>query len=111
MTGPEVLERAHAHLARHARLVIVVLLAYITVAGLLQASNRAFWFDEIFTVAIARLGSMTDVWQALAAAADTSPPGFFARRYFTKDLASFIVSSSTECLSIVCVQGYRLGLY
>ena len=77
VTGPEVLERAHAHLARHARLVIVVLLAYIAVAGLVQAANRAFWFDEIFTVAIARLGSMTDVWRALAGAADTSPPGFY----------------------------------
>ena len=82
MTGPEVLERAHAHLARHARLVIAVLLAYVAVAGLLQAANRAFWFDEIFTVAIARLDSMTDVWQALAAAADTSPPGFYVIERF-----------------------------
>ena len=86
VTGPEVLERAHAHLARYARLVIVVLLAYIAVAGLLQASNRAFWFDEIFTVAIARLGSMTDVWQALAAAADTSPPGFYVIERFLSGL-------------------------
>jgi len=30
---------------------------------------------------------------------------------FHKDLASFIVGGSTECLSIVCVQGYHLGLY
>ena len=77
MTGPEVLERAHAHIARRAGLVVAVLLAYVAVAGLLQASNRAFWFDEIFTVAIARLNSMTDVWHALASAADTSPPGFY----------------------------------
>jgi hypothetical protein len=84
VTGPEVLERAHAHMARHARLVIVLLLGYVTVASLLQASNRAFWFDEIFTVAIARLGSMTEVWHALAGAADTSPPGFYViERFFS----------------------------
>ena len=80
--GPKVLERAHAYLARHARLVIVAILAYIIVAGLVQAANRRFWFDEIFTVAIARLGSMTDVWQALASAADTSPPRIFVIVFF-----------------------------
>lgn len=64
-------------MARHARPVITVLLFYVVVAGLLQASNRAFWFDEIFTVSIARLPSMTQVWHALATAADTSPPGFY----------------------------------
>jgi len=64
-------------MARHARLVIVLLLSYVAIASLLQASNRAFWFDEIFTVAIARLDSMPEVWHALAAGADTSPPGFY----------------------------------
>jgi hypothetical protein len=64
-------------MAKHARTILIVLLVYVTLASLVQASNRAFWFDEIFTVAIARLPTMRDVWHALAAAADTSPPGFY----------------------------------
>jgi hypothetical protein len=92
VTGPEVLERAHAHLARHARTILTVLLVYVALAGLLQASNRTFWFDEIFTVSIARLGSMTDVWHALARAADTSPPGFYViERAFSGLVANELV--------------------
>jgi hypothetical protein len=64
-------------MARRAQLIIALLLVYVAVASLLQAMNRAFWFDEVFTVAIARLPTMADVWRALAGAADTSPPGFY----------------------------------
>ena len=64
-------------MARRATLIITVLLFYVAAASLFQAMNRAFWFDEVFTVAISRLGSMTDVWHALGEAADTSPPGFY----------------------------------
>jgi hypothetical protein len=64
-------------MARRARLIIALLLVYVAIASLLQAMNRAFWFDEVFTVAISRLDSMADVWRALAGAADTSPPGFY----------------------------------
>lgn len=73
-------------MAQHARLVIALLLSYVAVASLLQASNRAFWFDEIFTVAIARLPSMRDVLHALGAAADTSPPGFYVVERFLSGL-------------------------
>jgi hypothetical protein len=64
VTGPEVLERAHAHLARYARLVIVVLLAYVAVAGLVQASNRAFWFDEHARFLLYATPGHGEWWQA-----------------------------------------------
>jgi hypothetical protein len=81
-----VLQRAHAFMARHANLIITLLLIYVAIASLLQAMNRAFWFDEVFTVVIARLGSMSDVWQALASAGDTSPPGFYVLQRFLSGL-------------------------
>ncbi len=83
MTGPQVLQRAYTHLARHARLIITLLLIYVVFASTIQAANRPFWFDEVFTVTIARLPSTSDVWQALKSATDMNPPGFYlAERLF-----------------------------
>jgi dolichyl-phosphate-mannose-protein mannosyltransferase len=83
-----VLQRAHAFMARQATLIVTLLLIYVAVASLLQAMNRAFWFDEVFTVVISRLGSMSDVWNALASAGDTSPPGFYVIQRFFSHLVS-----------------------
>ena len=77
MTGPQVLERAHAFMTRHAAKILTLILIYVAAASFYQAASRSFWFDEIFTVSIARLPTMADVWQALASAADTSPPGYY----------------------------------
>ena len=41
------------------------------------ASQRLFWFDELFTVRIARLPQWTSVWSALAHAADALPPFYY----------------------------------
>jgi hypothetical protein len=94
-------------MARHGRSVIIVLLLYIVVAGLVQASNRTFWFDEIFTVSIARLGSMADIVRALASAADTSPPGFYlveraAASLTTNELIGFRLAS-TLAVPLTCL--------
>ena len=77
MTGPQVLERAHQLMARYSATILPVVLVYVAAASAYQATTRSFWFDEIFTVAIARLPAMADVWRALASAADTSPPGYY----------------------------------
>lgn len=37
-------------------------------------SVREFWYDEIFTITVARTGSLAAVWRALAAGADNHPP-------------------------------------
>jgi hypothetical protein len=75
-------------MARHANLIVILLLIYVAIASLLQARNRAFWFDEVFTVVISRLGSMSDVWHALASAGDTSPPGFYVIERFLSGIVS-----------------------
>lgn len=46
---------------------------FIAVA-LAQAANKVFWFDELITVHIARLGSVSGVWEALSRGTDPNPP-------------------------------------
>jgi hypothetical protein len=75
-------------MARHATLIITLLLIYVAAAGVFQAMNRAFWFDEVFTVTIARLPTMTDVWRALTTSADMNPPGFYLAERLLSSLAS-----------------------
>lgn len=58
-------------------LLLAVVLLYATLTSVYEASNRPFWYDEVFTVVLSRLPSMADVQTALANAADTSAPGFY----------------------------------
>jgi len=41
------------------------------------ASHRLFWYDEIFTVHVARLPGIATEWDALTHGVDSSPPGYF----------------------------------
>ena len=49
---------------------------YLAVTGLL-ASQKPLWNDELYTLYIARLPSMTDVWDALSTGAEQLPPFFY----------------------------------
>jgi 4-amino-4-deoxy-L-arabinose transferase-like glycosyltransferase len=49
---------------------------YLAVTGLV-ASQRPLWNDELYTLYIARLHSMTDVWDALSTGAEQLPPLFY----------------------------------
>lgn len=110
MVGPEVLLRAHERLARHASLILTVLLLYVVAVSVFKAMHRPFWFDEIFTVTIARLPSMTDVWRALSTATDANPPGFYvAERFFASLVANERVAF--RLASIVTVPLACLCLY
>jgi hypothetical protein len=54
--------------------------AYFAGASLL-ACRKPIWYDEFFTVHLARLPRLTDLWQALAEGTDLNPPlGFLATR-------------------------------
>jgi hypothetical protein len=70
---------------------VAVLLLILLAAGLcsaLHAVAKPFWYDEICTVILCRLPSASEIWQALANAADTNPPPF----YFVARLARYLVS-------------------
>lgn len=50
-----------------------VLALYLAIAcG--QAAAKLLWGDELMTLALARLGSLADIWRALVAGADPNPP-------------------------------------
>jgi len=59
-------------------LLVAVLLAVFYFATSVQiASHRLFWFDEYFTVRIARLPTWAMIWTALSHAADSLPPFYY----------------------------------
>ncbi len=41
------------------------------------AAHRVFWFDELFTLHIARLSSVTSIWHALGNGVDALPPTYY----------------------------------
>jgi hypothetical protein len=49
---------------------------YLAVTGLV-ASQKPLWNDELYTLYVARLHSMTDVWDALSTGAEQLPPFFY----------------------------------
>jgi hypothetical protein len=54
-----------------------ILAAFYFVTSLYIASQRLFWFDEIFTVRIGGLADLAVIWNALAHGADGIPLGYY----------------------------------
>jgi Dolichyl-phosphate-mannose-protein mannosyltransferase len=55
---------------------LVIAGAYLA-SSLYIASNRLFWFDELFTIHIARVSDWTTIWTALRNGADSLPPTYY----------------------------------
>lgn len=53
-----------------------LLSAFYLITSIYIASHRLYWFDELFILRIAKLPNARAMWQALAHAADTMPPGY-----------------------------------
>lgn len=53
-----------------------LLCGFYLITSIYIAAHRLYWFDELFVVRIAQLPSVTTMWQALAHASDTMPPGY-----------------------------------
>ena len=59
-------------------LIAAVLLAlFYAASSLYIASNRLFWFDELFTIYIARLPHLATIWAALGNGVDALPPTYY----------------------------------
>src|SRR4029077_10988125 len=54
--------------------ILGALVVYAIARSVLAAASKPFWYDEIFTRAMAHLPSFSALWAALARAADTNPP-------------------------------------
>lgn len=53
------------------------LAVFYLVTSLYIAAHRVFWFDELFTVNIARLTRIRTIWSALANGVDALPPPYY----------------------------------
>lgn len=59
-------------------IVAAALLAlFYLVTSLYIAAHRVFWFDELFTLDIARLPGVATIWSALANGVDALPPAYY----------------------------------
>jgi uncharacterized membrane protein len=66
------------HVTRIWAFVVAGLLAvFYLVTSVYIASHRVFWFDELFTLHIARLSSLTTIWGALSNGVDALPPTYY----------------------------------
>ncbi len=72
-------ESANGWLGKHkAGTLIIVVFSIVYFADVLvRASDKFFWYDELFTVYLCRLPSMHALWAALANGTDFNPPLFY----------------------------------
>ncbi len=92
--------------------------SYLVAAGLaifyfftsLQiAAHRVFWFDELFTLHIARLPQLSTIWTALSNGVDALPPTYYMTvRLFDSlfgpgDVAARIPSMIAMCLGLLLI--------
>jgi 4-amino-4-deoxy-L-arabinose transferase-like glycosyltransferase len=57
--------------------VAVLVVAFYLLSSLWIAAHRLFWFDELWTVLIARLPNCSTIWKALCIPIDAMPPTYF----------------------------------
>jgi hypothetical protein len=79
-------DRAADALRRHKYLVLFLFSILYLLATCFRASQKLFWFDEIFTVYMSRLPDMASVWGALKQGADLNPPLFYGLTRFSESL-------------------------
>jgi Dolichyl-phosphate-mannose-protein mannosyltransferase len=58
-------------------LAAAILAAFYLATSIYIASHRVFWFDELFTIHIARLPDVRTIWTALSHGADSLPPTYY----------------------------------
>src|ERR1035438_5979616 len=85
----------------------------------LKASQKCFWFDELFAVYLCRLPSFMSTWSAVIHGADFNPPLFYlltrgAQRLFGEGLIATrlpeIVSVWLFCICLFLFVARRAGM-
>jgi len=88
---------------------LVLLIAYVALSSVSRAAAKWFWSDEIITVGLVRLPSLSATWGALENSADSQPPPFYvverlAARLPVNELIAFRIPSILAfCGLILCV--------
>ena len=85
------------------------IVVYTFIRNILAAAAKPLWYDELYTVTIARQPSWKASWHALGAIKDGNPPGFyFLERLFgflplNEQIAYHLVSIAGFCFILVCI--------
>jgi hypothetical protein len=58
-------------------IVAGILAAFYFATSVYISAHRVFWFDELFTIHIARLPDIKSIWTALGHGADSLPPTYY----------------------------------
>src|SRR5215471_6375491 len=93
-----------------------LLAVFYFVTSIYIAGHRTFWFDELFTLHIARLANWRTVWSALANGADALPPPYymvvraFDSLFGTGDVAARLPSALAMVIGLLVIfdSGRRL---
>ena len=90
--------------------VVAALLAiFYFVTSLQVAAHRVFWFDELFTLHIAKLPQLSTIWTALSNGVDALPPAYYmVVRLFDSlfgpgDIAARLPSTIAMCLGLLLI--------
>jgi hypothetical protein len=94
---------------RAANTLLAIILVGVGIRSILCACEKPLWFDEILTIIMCRVPSVSKLWQALNNGADTNPPLFyliagFAHRFIADDHVAYRLPSIVGLLvTIVCI--------
>jgi hypothetical protein len=88
------------------RISIGFLIGLTTLACVGRAANKPFWFDEIFTLAIARLPVSPEMWTAMRAGFEFNPPML----YITTHAANAIFGEGHIATRLPQILAGSLGL-
>ena len=66
--------RVAARIDRHRFAALTLLAAAIVYSIAIRAAAKPFWHDEIFTILLAQLPSLADIWPAMHDGVDLAPP-------------------------------------
>ena len=75
--APQPSQRANYLAGPWAYVIAGLLAVFYFLSSLYIAAHRVFWFDELFTIHIARLSNWTAIWTALSNGVDALPPPYY----------------------------------
>jgi hypothetical protein len=72
-----------------------------------KASSKLFWFDELFSWYVAKLPSLSDIWNALYKGVDTNPP----LQYFLIRASHWVFGTGELATRLPFIIGFWLALF
>jgi 4-amino-4-deoxy-L-arabinose transferase-like glycosyltransferase len=81
---------------------VALLVAYAAIAGVFRAAFKPLWYDEIYTLVLARQPRISAIWDALLHAVDAFPPTF----YLVERAAGILLRSEHVAFRLPSILGF-----